>query len=132
MMQFQIKSTKYFFIFAFAYWLTSCGGGSSSGDGSSGACDVVANAAGPAFFRVENNLNSGLSWTLPAYAFGADMKPGECTIFGVTPSQLTVELQQCNIGDAACISTIGPTKMIVFTVVDGETFILDVTNNTFN
>jgi hypothetical protein len=117
-----------------SFILSGCGGGSSSGDSGGDAnanCDVVANPAGPAFFKVENRLNSGLSWILPAFAFGADMKPGECTIMGVTSRQFSVELQQCNIGDAACTSTIGPVKIIVFSVLDGETFTLDVTSDTF-
>lgn len=115
-------------ILMLALALAGCGGGGSAG----GGCDTVANAGGPAFFKVENNLSSGLSWTLSAYAFGADMKPGECTIMGVSASQHTVELTQCNIGGAACTSTFGPTKNIVFSVLDGETYTLDVTSNTFN
>ena len=68
---------------------------------------------------------------LAAFAFGADMKPEKCTIMGVTSRQFSVELQQCNIGDAACTSTFGSVKIIVFSVLDGETFTLDVTSNTF-
>lgn len=126
-----IKSTKptLLLLVLFAFALAGCGGGGGS---AGGACDVVANAGGPAFFRVENNLSSGLSWTLPAFAFGADMKPGECTIMGVVARQYTAELQQCNIGGAACTSTFGPTKMIVFSVLSGETFTLDVASSTFN
>ena len=111
-----------------AFLLVGCGGGG----GGSSSCDLVANASGPAFFKVENNLSSGLSWFLPAFAFGADMKPGECTKMGVPASQFTVELQQCNIGSSSCTSNFGPTKMIVFTVLSGETFTLDVTSSTFN
>ena len=107
-------------------FLSAC---SSSGGGA--GCDTVANPDGPAFFRVENNLSSGLSWTLPAFAFGADMKPGECTIMGVTSSQFTVELQQCNIGSEACTSDIGLEKLIVFSVAQGDTFTLIVDGDTF-
>jgi hypothetical protein len=55
-----------------------------SSSGGSASCDTVANPDGPAFFRVENNLSSGLSWTLPAFAFGADMKPGEWDVWGLS------------------------------------------------
>ena len=103
-----------------------------SSSGGSASCDTVASTvAATAFFRVENNLSSGLSWTLPAFAFGADMKPGECTIVGVEPSQYTVELQQCNIGSEACTSDIGSEKLIVFSVAQGDTFTLIVDSNTF-
>ncbi len=112
---------------AVACLLASCG---SSGSSSSN-CDVVANAAGPAFFRVENKLNTGLSWFLPAFAFGADMKPDECTIFGLPAAQYTVELQQCNIGGGACTSSFGPVVMKLFTVEDGETYKLKVKSSTF-
>jgi hypothetical protein len=71
--------------------LAACSGGSNGGG--SGGCDLIANANGPAYFQVENNLSSGLQWYLPAYAFGADMKPGECTKMGVSSSQFTLELQ---------------------------------------
>jgi hypothetical protein len=110
------------------FTLNACGSSSSS---SSSNCDTVANPNGPAYFKVENRLNSGLEWFLPAYAFGADMKPDECTIMGVAASQLTVEVTQCNIGGGACTSTFGPTKMIVFNVSSGDTFTLKVTDNTF-
>lgn len=106
--------------------LASCGSSSSSG-----GCDTVANANGPAYFRVENDLNSGLSWVLWAYAFGADMKPGECTKMGVSARQYTVELQQCNIGGGACTSYFGPAVNEVFTVADGETYTLIVDASTF-
>jgi len=111
------------------FTLTSCG--SSSSSSSSSSCDTVANAGGPAFFKVRNNLNSGLEWFLPAYAFGADMKPDECTIMGVAASQFTVELTQCNIGGGACTGTFGPTIMRVFNVSAGDTFTLKVNSNTF-
>ena len=133
----QIFGSRFFFkhliLISMLASLSACGGGGGDDDGDdvSANCDVVANPAGPAFFKVENRLNSGLSWILPALAFGADMKPGECTIMGVTSRQFSVELQQCNIGDAACTSTIGPVKIIVFSVLDGETFTLDVTSDTF-
>lgn len=112
-----------------SFALAGCGSSSSS---STNDCDIVANSAGPAFFKVENSLSTGLSWHLPAFAFGADMKPGECTIMGVNSSQFTAELQQCNIGSGACTSTFGPTKLIVFSVLVGEAYTLIVTSSTFN
>ena len=109
-------------------FLSAC---SSDDGGGSVVCDTVANPDGPAFFKVENNLDSGLIWILQAYAFGADMKPGECVIMGVDPDQYTVEIQQCNIGDADCTSTFGSSKLIVFSVGQGETYTLTVDSNTF-
>ena len=106
--------------------LTACGAGSSG-------CDTIANPEGPAFFKVENNLSSGLSWNFQSgYAFGADMKPGECTNMGVSPSQYTIRLQQCNIGGGACNSNFGESKTVVFSVSQGETYTLRVDNNTFD
>lgn len=110
-------------------FLSSC---SSDDSGGVGVCDMVANPDGPSFFKVENNLSSGLTWFfLQSYPFGADMKPGECVIMGVDPDQYTVEIQQCNIGDDACTSTIGSSKLIVFSVGQGETYTLTVDSNTF-
>lgn len=111
----------------FLLTLSAC----NSGGGGSGGCDTVANPDGPAYFQVENNLSSGLQWYLSAYAFGADMKPDECTKMGVSSSQFTVELQQCNIGEDACTSAFGSVKSIVFSVVDGETFTLTVDDSFF-
>lgn len=126
---FQFCSFLKYLILLLPMCLSAC---SSSDSSTGGGCDVVANPDGPAFFRVENQLNSGLSWHLPAFAFGADMKPGECTIMGVISRQYIVEIQQCDIGDAACTSTFGPVKSIVFSVLEGETYTLNVTNTTFN
>lgn len=125
-------SLKYIILSLVLMCLSACSSEDSGVSSASSGCDTVANPAGPAFFKVENNLSSGLAWFLPAYAFGADMKPGECTIMGVASSQLTVEVQQCNIGATACTSTFGITKSIVFSVLDGETYTLSVTSNTFN
>ena len=131
-MNIQIQTQKnrllLIFLAPLAFVLAGCSGGGGGG----GGCDLVANADGPAFFKVENDLSSGLSWFLPAFAFGADMKPGECTKMGVPSRQITIELQQCDIGGGACTSNFGPTKMIVFSVLDGETFTLEVTSSTFN
>jgi hypothetical protein len=123
-----IKLTNTLMLIFGCFTLISC----SSGGGSSGGCDLIANANGPAYFQVENNLSSGLQWYLSAYAFGADMKPGECTKMGVSSRQFTVELQQCNIGGGACTSSFGPIKAIVFSVLDGETYNLSVDSSTFN
>jgi len=129
-MKINLSLCQLLMMIAVACLLTSCGSSSNSSSSSS-KCDVVANAAGPAFFRVENQLNSGLSWVLPAFAFGADMKPDECTIFGLPAAQYTVELQQCNIGGGACTSYFGPVVMKLFTVADGETYKLKVKSSTF-
>lgn len=106
--------------------VTSC-----SDSGSSSGCDTIANADGPAFFKVENDLDSGLSWVLGAYAFGADMKPGECTIMGVEARQFTVELQRCNIGGGACTSYYGQATSEVFSVAEGETYTMTVNSSMF-
>lgn len=112
-------------------FLSACSSDDGGGGGSV-VCDTVANPDGPAFFKVENNLDSGLTWYfVQSYPFGADMKPDECVIMGVDPDQYTVEIQQCNIGDSACTSTIGSSKLIVFSVGQGETYTLTVDINTF-
>ncbi len=108
--------------------LAACGG--SGGDG--GSCDMIANPNGPAYFKVVNNLSSGLAWSFQnSYAFGAEMKPGECTNMGVAASQYTIELQQCNIGGGGCTSTFGPIRSVVFSVAQGETHTLTVDSGFF-
>lgn len=112
---------------------SACGGGDEGDGGGSGSCDMIANPDGPAYFKVVNNLNSGLEWFFQTgYALGADMKPGECTNMGVVVQQYTVQLQQCNIGDAACTSNFGPSRSVVFSVAQGETYTLTVDSNFFN
>ncbi|VAX32779.1 hypothetical protein MNBD_NITROSPIRAE03-968 [hydrothermal vent metagenome] len=121
--------TRVFLIILLAVFITACG--SSSDDGET-RCDVVANAEGPAFLKVINHLETGLSWVIQEYAFGADMKPGECTIFGVSAGTHTVELTQCYISDnSACSSNFGTTKTRNFSVADGETYTIDVTEGFF-
>ena len=121
-------SFKHILLLVTPLLLIGCGGSSDGG----GGCETIANADGPAFFTVENNLDTGLEWFLPAFAFAADMRPGECTIMGVTSRQFTVDLQQCNIGSNGCTSFFGPSKSVVFSVVDGETFTLTVGSDFFN
>ena len=94
-------------------------------------CDVVANPGWSNNFRVINSLGTGLEWVIQTYPFGADMKPGECTIMGVSEGSHIVEFTQCNIGDAACISTFGPTIPISFSVTGGETYTIEVTSGLF-
>jgi hypothetical protein len=110
--------------------MVACDNGGGSGEP---RCDVVANANASAFFKVINHLDSGLAWNFSdgSYAFGADMKPNECTVFGLNPGGYSVTFQQCNIGDAACTSYFGPTKDVVFSVNSGETYTVDVSGNFF-
>ena len=109
--------------------LSSCGGGGGGGN----TCDMVANPSGPAYFKVKNNMSNGLEWVFEnGYPFGADMKPGECTNMGVAASQYLVKFQQCVISDAACTSTYGPVKTIMFTVSQGDTYSVTVDNAFFN
>lgn len=120
---------RHFTILVLAVLLSSCG--SSGSDG--GSCDMVANPNGPAYFKVVNNLNSGLEWYFQdSYAFGADVKPGECTNMGVATSQYTIQLQQCNISDAGCTSNFGSSRSVVFSVTQGETYTLTVDGSFFN
>ena len=119
------------FVLAVSIGLAGCSkGGSSSGSGDA-SCDTVANADGPGYLKVINNLSTGLEWYLQEYAFGADMKPSECTIFGVAAGTHTVKLTQCNIADAACTSTFGSTISKNFSVADGETYTITVSSNFF-
>ena len=98
----------------------------------SDGCDVVANPDGPGFLKVTNRLPTGLQWVLSAYAFQSDMRPGECTIFGVgTNTSFDLTLTQCNIGSRGCDSTFGPTKTVRFSVVNGETYTIEVSDGFF-
>ena len=115
-----------FFTISFAM-LSACGGGGGGG------CDMIANPSGPAYFQVTNAMSNGLRWSfVNSYAFGADMKPGECTKMGVAASQYEVEFQRCVISDAACTSTYGITKTIMFTVSAGDTYSVTVDDAFFN
>ncbi len=127
-------SIKYIILLFLPFLLTLFSACSSDSDGgSSGGCDLVANPDGPAYFKVENNLSSGLEWFFTnSYPFGADMKPGECTNMGVASNQYTVQFQQCNISDEDCISNFGISKLVVFSVDDGETHTVTVDNDFFN
>ena len=112
--------------------VTAC----SSGDDGGGEprCDLVAaNTTNPtAYFKVVNSLNTGLSWYFNnGIPFGADMKPGECTLFGLSPGGYSVTFQQCNIADQACISEFGPTRDEVFSVQSNETHTVTVTPGYF-
>jgi len=120
--------TSVFLIILLAVFIAACG--SSSDDGEA-RCDVVANADGPAFLKVVNRLDSGLSWVMWEYAFGADMKPGECTIFAVSTGSHTVELTQCYISNDSCTSNFGSTVTRDFSVSDGETYTIEVTEGLF-
>jgi len=91
-----LKFLKAFTIYVFISFLaTGCGNGSDSGVSN---CDVVANTGESSFFKVINNLSTGLDWRLiNSFPFGADMKPGECTSVALDEGSYTVEIIQCNI-----------------------------------
>ena len=112
-----------------ALLLTSCG--SDDITSGSGGCDLVANPQEESFFQVTNGLSSGLQWIIRAYAFGGDMKPGECNKFGVANGSYTVRFTQCSIAGAACTSTFGPTVSQMFTVASGDTYSITVTTDMF-
>lgn len=119
------------FAFVFAVMLASCGSGGGGGGGGQ-RCDIVANAQGPGYLKVINNLSTGLEWYMMAYGFAAEMQPGECTIFGVSTNRThTVELTRCNIADEGCSSNFGSTISKNFTVADGETYTINVTASFF-
>jgi hypothetical protein len=67
-------------------------------------------------------IGTNSSWTV---------EDAECTIMGVSGGTHTVDFTQCDIGDAACISTFGPTVPITFTVTGGETYAVEVTSDLF-
>jgi len=105
-----------------------------SGGGAEPKCDLVASTTSNPneYFQVINQLNSGLTWYFSnAIPFGADMKPSECTLVGLNPGGYAVTFQQCAIADAACTSTFGPTKEVVFSVQNNETYIVEVNSNFF-
>lgn len=119
----------------FSISLVACSsGGDDGGGGGEPRCDLVAsNTTNPdAFFKVVNRLGGGLAWKFSnGIPFGADMKPNECTLFGLSPGGYSVTFQQCNITDEACTSNFGPTKEVVFTVQNGETYTVEVNSGFF-
>ena len=111
--------------------ITQCDSSGGEAVESSG-CDIVANPDGPSFFNVANKLSSGLEWVFTdSFAFGADMKPGECTSFGLLAGSYKVDFTQCNIADEACTSTFGSTIQEIITVGDGQTQTITVNNGFF-
>lgn len=98
-------------------------------------CDVVANPNEDSFLKVINRLENGLAWIFSdgSYSFGADMRPDECTIFGLNPGTYSVTFQQCNISrDDGCTSTIGNPKEVMFTTATGQTHTIEVDASFFN
>lgn len=124
-------SLRVLLILLLTAFMSACG--DSDGDDGNGAaqCDVVANPGWSNNLKVINHLATGLEWYLEEYAFAADLKPAECTIFGLNEGSHTVELTQCNIGDEGCTSTFGPTKAVDFSVIGGQTYTIDVKSGFF-
>ncbi len=120
------KMVSVFLFVLLAALMASCGSDPSGSD-----CQVVANPDWSNNLKVINNLDTGVEWKISKYPFGADMKPGECVIMGVSEGSYTVDLTQCQIGDAACISMFGPTITENFTVSGGQTHTIDVTSGMF-
>ena len=110
---------------------------SNRGDGGSSSeprCDHVASTTSnpTAYFKVINRLNGGLTWHFSnGPPFGADMKSNECTLFGLSPGGYSETFQQCNIADEACTLTFGPTKEVVFSVQNDETYTVEVNSGFF-
>jgi len=49
--------------------------------------DLITNPDGSSYFKVINNLYTGLAWNFTSgFACGADMKPGECVDKGLPES----------------------------------------------
>jgi hypothetical protein len=108
-----------------------CGGGGGSDGGGSGDCDLVANAQEDAFLEVENATNTGIEWYLAPYAFGAFLRPGECTRFGLQPDTYDLETTRCTSSSDYNCPNNGVTVTERFTVNDGETYLIVVTENYF-
>jgi hypothetical protein len=117
------------------FTLVACGSGDDGGgSGGEPRCDLIAqmNTNPDAFFKVINRLSGGLAWSFSnGLAFGADMKPNECTLVGLNPGGYSATFQQCNISDAACTSSFGPTREVVFSVQNGETYTVEVNSSFF-
>ena len=107
-----------------------CGGGGSDGGG--GGCDLVANANSTSFLEVENVLPTGIEWYLQAYAFGAFLRPGECTQFGIQPNT-TFELviTRCTSPSDTNCPNIGTTRTIYFSANSGEIYSILVNDSFF-
>jgi hypothetical protein len=107
--------------------LTGCGG---SGGGGGTGCELV--TEGESFLKMTNHLNTGLRVYLEQFAFGADMRPGVCEIYGMPAGSVSVELTQCNLSDdGGCPDLFGPTRTISFSVAEGETHDIVVTADLF-
>ena len=95
------------------------------------ACDLVANPDGPSYLEVQNTLNTGVEWYLADYAFGAFLRPGECTQFGLADGTYDLIISQCaSADDYNCPDVVAETTQR-FSVADGETHIIVVTADTF-
>lgn len=113
-----------------------CGGGGGGDDGDSDGggsadCDLVANPQENSFLQVENDTNTGIEWYLADYAFGAFLRPGECTRFGLTPGTYDLETTRClSSTDYGCPNN-GVNVTESFTVKDGEIYLRVVTEDYF-
>lgn len=78
-------------------------------------CEVVINPDGPAFLKIINDLDSSANLFLPEYAFGAEIDPGACEIYGM------------DVGEREAEITVGSdTVNLQFTLEDGETHVVEL------
>lgn len=93
-----------------------------------GPCEVVINADGPGFLKVENKLDSNVELFLPEYAFGAVLRSKTCEIYGLDTGTRNAEISIC--ADDDC-NTYSNTKEISFQIEDGETHTIELTEDFF-
>lgn len=130
-----MKKTQ-FYIFlniSLIFLIICCGGGGGGGSDGGGQCELVASEANAtSFLEVDNVLNIGIEWYLPDYAFGAFLRPGECTLFGLRSNrQFELTVTRCtSAGDVDCPNN-GIERIIDFSVADGETYAIVVNEDFF-
>lgn len=78
------------------FFMISCGGG-GGGDSEDypDNCEIVINADGPGFLKVVNNTSGHILVMLPEYAFGANVRPYVCELYGLAIGYRQVEISQC-------------------------------------
>ena len=78
-------------------------------------CEVVMNPQGPGFLKIINDLDSTAELFLPEYAFGAEIQPRRCEIFGMSTGLRHAEI------------TVGSdTENLSFTIEDGVTYTIEL------
>jgi hypothetical protein len=86
------------------------------------SCETVINSQGPCFLKVVNNLSTQIDVDLPYFGLSALMEPGACELYGHPDGTYRVSIFR---------RPSGPRRRVSFSVSDGETYTINVTEDFF-